>query len=70
LRWSDDLNTLPIKQVTVIDTRVNFHVLPKTDLYVGVDNVLDAEVQTALSGDGIVNIEAPRLFRLGLRYTY
>lgn len=70
LRWSDDLNTLPIKQVTIVDTRVNFHVLPKTDLYVGVDNVLDAEVQTARAGDGTVNIEAPRLFRMGLRYAY
>lgn len=70
LRWSDDLNTLPVNQVTVVDTRVNFHVLPKTDLYVGVDNVFDAEVQTARAGDGTINIEAPRLFRLGLRYTY
>ena len=70
LRWSDDLNTLPVNQVTVVDTRVNFHVLPKTDLYVGVDNVFDAEVQTARAGDGTINIEAPRLFRIGLRYNY
>src|SRR6185436_18052081 len=41
LRWSDDLNTLPVNQVTVVDTRVNFHVLPKADVYVGVDNIFD-----------------------------
>jgi outer membrane receptor protein involved in Fe transport len=70
LRWSDDLNTLPVHPVTVVDTRVNFHVLRKIDLYAGIDNLFDAEVETARAGDGIVNIEAPRLFRLGIRYTY
>ena len=70
LRWSDDLNTLPLGPVAVVDTRVNFHVLPKIDLYAGVDNVFNAEVQTSRTADQVVNIEAPRLFRLGIRYTY
>ena len=70
LRWSDDLNALRLPAVATVDTRINFHIRPTMDLYLAVDNVLDAEVTTMRGADGVANIEAPRLFRIGARLAY
>jgi len=69
-RWSDDQNTLPLGAVATIDTQVSFHVLPKLDLYGAIDNLFDAHVATSRSADQVVSLEAPRLFRMGVRYAY
>jgi outer membrane receptor protein involved in Fe transport len=70
LRWSDDLNTLPLGAVTTVDTRANFHVLPKLDLYAAVDNLFDAKVGTGRSADQVLSLEEPRTFRAGISYSY
>ena len=70
LRWSDDLNALPLPGVATIDTRVNVHVTPTMDVYAAIDNLFNAEVTTMRGADGVANIEAPRLFRLGIRLVY
>jgi outer membrane receptor protein involved in Fe transport len=70
LRWSDDLNTLPLPAVATVDARANFHLRPATDFYVAVDNILNANVTTMRGADQVANIEAPRLFRAGIRLAY
>jgi outer membrane receptor protein involved in Fe transport len=70
LRWSDDLNALPLPAVATVDTRISFHVLPTMDVYAAIDNLFDAEVTTMRGADGVANIEAPRMFRLGIRLAY
>ena len=67
-RYSDDLNTLALKGVTTVDARVSFHVMPMVDVYAAVDNVFDTEVGSAKGADGVVTIDAPRMFRVGLSY--
>ena len=70
LRWSDDQNTLPVGAVTTVDARVTLHVTPQFDLYGAVENLFDAEVGSARSADGILTIDAPRLFHAGLNYRF
>jgi outer membrane receptor protein involved in Fe transport len=70
LRWSDDLNTLPLGSVTTIDTQATFHLRPMLDLYAAIDNLFNAEVGTSRSADQVLSIEAPRLFRAGIRFSY
>ena len=70
LRWSDDLNTLPLGPATTVDVQASFHVLPMLDVYAAVDNVLNAEIQTGRGADQVVSIDAPRLFRAGIRYRF
>jgi outer membrane receptor protein involved in Fe transport len=69
-RYSDDLNTLALPGVTTVDARVSVHVLPMLDVYAAVDNVFDTEVGSAKGADGVVTIDAPRLFRAGISYRY
>jgi outer membrane receptor protein involved in Fe transport len=70
LRYSDDLNTLPLAGATTVDARVSFHVLPTLDLYAAVDNVFDTEVGSARGADQVVTIDAPRMFRAGISFRY
>ncbi len=70
MRWSDDLNTLPIAPVTTVDVEADFHVLPKFDVYAAVDNLFNVEIQTARAADQTVSIDQPRLFRAGIRYRF
>jgi vitamin B12 transporter len=70
LRWSDDLNTLPVSSATTVDVQANFHVLPMLDVYAAVENLANAQVGTSRTADKVLSIEAPRLFRAGIRYTY
>jgi outer membrane cobalamin receptor len=70
MRWSDDLNTLPLGPATTVDIQANIHILPMLDVYAAVDNVFNAEIQTGRGADQVVSIEAPRLFRGGIRYRY
>jgi outer membrane receptor protein involved in Fe transport len=70
MRWSDDLNTLPLGPATTVDVQASIHILPMLDVYAAVDNVFNAEIQTGRGADQVVSIDAPRLFRGGIRYRY
>jgi len=70
LRYSDDLNTLPLSSATTVDTRVTFHALPELDVYAAIDNVFNAEIGSSKGADGVVTIDAPRMFRAGIAFRY
>jgi len=70
VRFSDDLNTLPLPAATTVDARATIHVLPELDFYAAIDNLFDAEIASAKGADGVLTIDAPRMFRAGLTFRY
>ncbi|WP_342745817.1 TonB-dependent receptor [Caulobacter mirabilis] len=65
-RWDDDLNTRRLSAATSLDLRVDWRATPTVDLYLAAENVTDAAVQTARTGDGIVSYDQPRTVRVGM----
>jgi outer membrane receptor protein involved in Fe transport len=65
-RFDDDLNTRRLKAALALDARAAWSLTPEIEVYLAVDNLSDAKVQTALAGDGAVSLSAPRTVRLGL----
>jgi outer membrane receptor protein involved in Fe transport len=70
LRYSDDLNTLALPETATVDMRVSYHLFPTLDLYVAADNVFNEEIGSAKGADGVVTIDAPRMFRAGIAFRY
>jgi outer membrane receptor protein involved in Fe transport len=64
-RFDDDLNTRRLKAALALDARAAWSLTPEIEVYLAVDNLSDAKVQTALAGDGAVSLSAPRTVRLG-----
>jgi len=65
-RFDDDLNSRRLKAATSLDARAAWTIAPGGEVYLAVDNLGDARVQTALSGDGAVSLSAPRSVRVGV----
>lgn len=65
-RFDDDLNTRRLKAALTADARAAWRFSAGTELYLAVDNLADARVQTALAGDGAASLSAPRTVRLGV----
>ncbi len=68
VRYDDDLNTHPLKAAAVADARLDWRINRFTTLYVGADNLFDADVQTAVAGDGSISYDAPRIARIGVTF--
>jgi outer membrane receptor protein involved in Fe transport len=67
MQFEDDLNTLRLGAVAVVDASVNVTLNTHTDLFMSAENLLDERVETGRSADGVVNIGTPRLILVGLR---
>ena len=65
-RFDDDLNTRRLKAALTLDGRFTWALSDATRLYLAVDNLANAAVQAAVSGDGAVGLAAPRLVRIGV----
>ena len=65
-RFDDDLNTRRLKAALTLDGRASWSLSPETQVYLAVDNLADARIQAAVSGDGAVGLAAPRLVRFGV----
>jgi outer membrane receptor protein involved in Fe transport len=65
-RFDDDLNTRRLKAALTLDGRVTWALSDETRLYLAVDNLANAPVHAAVSGDGVVGLAAPRLVRIGV----
>ena len=68
VRYDDDLNTHPLAPATVVDARLDWRINRFTTVYVGADNLFDANVQTAVAGDGSISYDAPRIARIGVTF--
>ncbi|MDO8900290.1 MAG: TonB-dependent receptor [Phenylobacterium sp.] len=64
-RYEDDLNTRVLGAATTLDLRAAWRLAPGADLYLAADNVLDADIEAARAGDGLITLGAPRTLRIG-----
>jgi outer membrane receptor protein involved in Fe transport len=68
-QFDDDLNERVLDEATVVDAFVRFRVGGAWDIFAAAENLLDERVEAGLTGDGLVSIAAPRLMRLGIRWS-
>ncbi len=68
-RFEDDLNTRTLAAYGALDIRASWRLRPKSEIYLGAENVLDTPIQTAKAGNGIVALAQGRVVRLGLTFT-
>jgi outer membrane receptor protein involved in Fe transport len=72
LRWTgrqfeDDENTLRLGEVVVADLAARRALTPHLELFLNLENLANARVETGRSVDGVVNTGTPRLFLGGIR---
>jgi outer membrane receptor protein involved in Fe transport len=63
-QFEDDQNTTELAAVWIVDASVSYDFTERISAAVKIENVLDAEVETGKSLDGLVSIGAPRLVSL------
>ena len=66
-RFEDDLNSRVLDPAWRLDARLDWRVKPLVTLYLAGDNLLDANIQTSRTADGVAGYAAPRVMRVGLR---
>jgi outer membrane receptor protein involved in Fe transport len=66
-RFDDDLNSRVLDPAWRLDARLDWRVRPLVTLYLAGDNLLDADIQTSRTADGVAGYAAPRVVRVGLR---
>ncbi len=69
-QFEDDLNTLKLGSFFVIDLFVSRAITRWAEVYLAVENLLDATYSVGRSTDGVTSIGAPRSVRGGLRLTF
>ncbi|MDE2488731.1 MAG: TonB-dependent receptor [Alphaproteobacteria bacterium] len=67
-RWDDDLNTRKLHPGTELNIRAAWRLAPHSDVYVAVDNVVNANLDTQTAGDGTMSYAEPRMIRVGFSY--
>ncbi|KRA59796.1 TonB-dependent receptor [Caulobacter sp. Root655] len=66
-RFEDDLNSRMLDPAYRLDARLDWRVRPLVTAYVAGDNLLDANIQTSRTADGVAGYAAPRIVRVGVR---
>jgi outer membrane receptor protein involved in Fe transport len=66
-QFEDDENTLRLGEVVVADLGASRPINKYLDLFLTVENLGDARIETGRSADGVVNTGTPRLFLGGVR---
>jgi outer membrane receptor protein involved in Fe transport len=64
-RFEDDLNTRALAAATTVDLRIAWRMAADAEVYLAADNLLDAEIETARAGDGLLTLGAPQTLRVG-----
>jgi outer membrane receptor protein involved in Fe transport len=67
-RFEDDLNSRSLDAGTELDLRAGWRVAPHAEVYLAVDNAVDANLAVAAAGDGTLSYAAPRMVRMGFTY--
>jgi vitamin B12 transporter len=65
-RFDDDSNSRVLKAAVVVDARADWTVRGPVAVYAAVENLLDANVQTAITGTGERSFGTPQFFRVGV----
>ncbi len=66
-QFDDDLNQLPLAAATVVDASLRLILSSHAEVFLSVDNLANAEVETAHSAAGVFSIAPPRLASAGAR---
>jgi hypothetical protein len=69
-QFEDDQNTLKLGSFLVIDLLFSRPITRHSELYLGVENLLNSSYSVARTSDGVTSIGAPRLVRGGLRLMF
>jgi outer membrane receptor protein involved in Fe transport len=69
-QYEDDLNTLPLGSVFVVDLFASRAVTTWLELFAGVENLFDTTYTVGRTSEGVISIGAPRIVRGGLRLTF
>lgn len=64
-RFEDDLNSRSLAAATTLDLRAAWRMGGDAEIYLAADNLLDAEVEAQVAGDGLLTLGAPRVIRVG-----
>ncbi len=67
-QFEDDLNTRPLSSFAVVDLSAARALSGRWQVFAGLENLLDEEVQVGISGTGLVTVGAPRMVHLGVRH--
>ncbi len=70
MQYEDDENTLGLAPAATVDLGVSRRFARRWEVFIAVENVLDAEVQTGRTAAGVVSVAPPRWSRAGLRYDW
>lgn len=65
-RFDDDLNSRQLGAGTEVSLRADWSASRQVTLYAAADNLFDAAIETAQTGDGVESYDAPRTLRVGL----
>lgn len=66
-RFEDDLNTRRLGAAALVDGVAEWSFRPGLAIYLATENLADAEVETGETADGVEQLGAPRVVRVGLR---
>ena len=66
-RFDDDLNTLRLAPAITANARAEWAFTNRLSVFMAVDNLFDAAVQTAQAADHTLSYDAPRMVRIGVR---
>jgi outer membrane receptor protein involved in Fe transport len=68
-RFDDDQNIRLLRAGTILDARIDYKIGGGAGLFFAVENLGDANIQTARAADGTVSLAAPRLVRGGFSFS-
>ena len=68
MRFDDDLNTRKLAAAFTADARADVRLSDTLTLYGEVQNLADADVESAETADGIASLDQPRTFWIGVTY--
>ena len=66
-RFDDDLNSRELEAAATVDLRADWALTSSTTVWVAADNLFDAEVEVAETGNGVAGFGPPRTLSLGVR---
>ncbi|MBC8012438.1 MAG: TonB-dependent receptor [Burkholderiales bacterium] len=69
-QFEDDLNTLPLASATRVDFAARYDFAPRWRLTLAVENLFDAEIETARTAAGLVSVAPPRLARVEVEWRW
>jgi outer membrane receptor protein involved in Fe transport len=69
-QFEDDENQLTLGEVVIADLGVSRPLNKHLELFLTLENLTDARIETGRTADGLVNVGTPRLFLGGIRGTW